>query len=157
MISNLTAFKSFPKESRVWLYQTNRALTSTEKNYIEEELQKFTKEWAAHGKRLWANAALIHPYFIAVVVDETVTPPSGCSIDASVHFIKALGKEMDIDFFTRLKVTYLDNEMVHQVDFQSLSELSKEVLIYDPLVNNLKALREDWPSLISRSSFAHLI
>lgn len=152
-------FKDFPAESRVWLYQSNRALSATEVNYVDEKLKAFTKEWAAHGKQLWANAAIVNPYFIAVVVDETITPPSGCSIDASVKFIKELGTELEVDFFTRMQLTIEEEGKLKQIPFQDLStkEGAGDLLIYDALVDNLQQLRSEWPLPVKESSLKQLV
>ncbi|MDX1446270.1 hypothetical protein [Lishizhenia sp.] len=152
-------FKDFPENSRVWLYQTNRALSATEVNYVDEKLKAFTKEWAAHGKQLWATAAIVNPYFVAVVVDESITPPSGCSIDASVKFLKELGAELEVDFFTRMQITVEEEGKIRQIPFQELSTQNnaKELLIYDALVDNLKQLRGQWPLPVKESSLKQLV
>lgn len=152
-------FKDFPENSRVWLYQTNRALSATEVNYVDEKLKAFTKEWAAHGKQLWATAAIVNPYFVAVVVDESITPPSGCSIDASVKFLKELGSELEVDFFTRMQLTLEVEGKLRQVPFQELSTLegAADFLIYDALVDNLQQLREKWPLPVKESSLKQLV
>ena len=156
-MKQLEKFKDFPLESRVWLYQTNRKLDATEKNFVEEELAKFTKEWAAHGKKLWATAALVNPFFVAVVVDESVTPPSGCSIDASVHFLKELGKELNVDFFTRMKVAILKEDQIEQIGFHQLDSQNEKTLIFDPLVKSLNALSNQWPVALKESSFSSIL
>lgn len=152
-------FKDFSGESRVWLYQSNRALSATEVNYVDEKLKDFTAEWAAHGKQLWATAAIVNPYFIAVVVDETITPPSGCSIDASVKFIKEIGAELGVDFFTRMQVTLQDQEKLKQIHFQDLGNIENaaDALIYDALVDNLNTLRTNWPMPIKESSLKQFV
>ncbi|MGB0934085.1 MAG: hypothetical protein ACPGU5_07360 [Lishizhenia sp.] len=156
-MKQLDKFEKFPLESKVWLYQTNRKLDATEKNFVEEELEKFTVQWAAHGKKLWATAALVNPFFIAVVVDESVTPPSGCSIDASVHFLKELGKELHVDFFTRMKITVVKDEQVVQIDFENLASQNENMLLFDPLVSSLDDLTNNWPLPLKESNFSTLV
>lgn len=150
-------FKDFPGDARVWLYQTDRALNENEIQHVDQKLQAFVRDWAAHGNQLWANARVINPFFVAVAVNDALTPPSGCSIDASVKEMQALGKSLDVDFFTRMKVTYIENGEIDQIDFSDLSELSKDTLIYDPLVGKLEALRSSFPSALKESSFAHMV
>ncbi|SFT54736.1 hypothetical protein SAMN05216474_1236 [Lishizhenia tianjinensis] len=155
----MNQFKDFPEESRVWLYQSNRALSATEVNYVDEKLKAFTKEWAAHGKQLWATAAIVNPYFIAVVVDESITPPSGCSIDASVKFIKELGAELEVDFFTRMQLTVEEEGKLKQIPFHDLSTMEGvgDLLIYDTLIDSLKQLRGQWPLPVKESSLKQLV
>jgi hypothetical protein len=152
-------FEYFPNESRVWLYQTDRALTPTEMDWLSHELKQFVTEWAAHGTKLWADGVVVNPYFVAFAVDESVTPPSGCSIDSSVKFLKAAGKELGVDFFTRMKVCVATNDSIQQIDFHDFrnQQLSGEELIYDALISSLSELRTAWPRKVKESGLSGLI
>jgi hypothetical protein len=156
-MNTLDVFNKFSDDSRVWLYQTDRALNENEISLIQSKLSVFVKEWAAHGNKLWANADVINPYFIAIAVDDSLTPPSGCSIDASVKELQGLGKVLNIDFFTRMKVTYEYEGDVTQIPFADLSNLENSTLIYDTLISNLGDLRKNFPVKLEKSSFAHLV
>lgn len=149
-------FNNFPNNSRLWLYQTDRALTPTEMDWLSGELKGFVKEWAAHGTKLWADGALVNPYFVAFVVDESVTAPSGCSIDSSVKFLKASGKELQVDFFTRMKVCMDNQGLIEQINFSEFQnkQLTGEELIYDALISTLDELRNSWPRKVKESSLA---
>lgn len=156
-MTNLESFDKFPDGSRIWLYQTDRQLKDSEIKMVRDRLYSFMREWAAHGNKLWAAADIINPFFVAVSVNDALTPPSGCSIDASVKELKALGKEINVDFFTRMKVTYINDDHMDQVNFSELSELTEDDLIYDPLLSNLGDLRTKFPVALKESSFAHMI
>jgi hypothetical protein len=82
------SIKDLNPESKLWLYQTNRPLNSTEITWLNEQLEEFTKQWAAHGNQLKAAGEVLNPYFVALAVDLTHENASGCSIDSSVRFIK---------------------------------------------------------------------
>ena len=152
-------FKNFPDNSRLWLYQTDRLLTSTEMDWLSGALKQFVKEWAAHGTKLWADGAVLNPYFVAFVVDESVTPPSGCSIDASVKFLKAAGNELQVDFFTRMKVCIDQSDAMQQIDFSEFQneQLTGEELIYDALISSLADLKNAWPRKLKESSLSGLV
>lgn len=154
---NLSSFDKFPDESRIWLYQTDRALNDDEIKMTRDRLFSFMREWAAHGNKLWAAADVINPYFVAISVNDALTPPSGCSIDASVKELQALGKELKVDFFTRMKMTYISDGHLDQVDFSALSELKDDAHIFDPLISKLGDLRTKFPSQLKESSFSHLV
>jgi hypothetical protein len=49
----------FPETAKVWLYQSDRAFTTAEKNTIAKQLQDFINEWAAHGTKLKAQGELV--------------------------------------------------------------------------------------------------
>lgn len=153
----LDAFEKFPDDSRVWLYQTDRKLNDDEIKLVRDRLYAFMREWAAHGNKLWAAADVINPCFVAISVNDALTPPSGCSIDASVKELQALGKEIKVDFFTRMKVTYIKDGNLEQIDFSDISELSGDTSIYDPLLSKLGDLRTKFPVSLKESSFSHLV
>jgi hypothetical protein len=154
----MNAFEQFPENARLWLYQADRALTPTEIDWLSGGLRGFVKEWAAHGSKLWADGAILNPYFVAFAVDESVTPPSGCSIDASVKFLKAAGQELGIDFFTRLKVCLDCAGTIEQIDFTEFQSrtLTGEEVIYDALIDRLKELHH-WPKKLKESSLSALV
>lgn len=154
-------FSNFPDSSRLWLYQVNRPLTEDEVTAINESISVFVGEWAAHGDKLWASGAVLNPYFIGFVVDDTLTPPSGCSIDASVNFLKKLGTKYSIDFFTRMNVCYQkrNEKGIKQIAFMKLADLENpnDVLVYDSLINNLGQLRKKWPIALKESNFSKVL
>ena len=130
-------FENLSPDSKLWLYQTNRPLSPTEITWVKEQLEVFTKEWAAHGNQLKAAGEVLNPYFVALAVDLTHENASGCSIDASVRFLKAMGQELNVDFFNRLKMV-VENENGEQtlVPFKQITE-QPENMIYNPLVDKL--------------------
>lgn len=152
-------FTEFPDDSRVWLYQTNRPLDDDEIKLVNNKLSSFIKDWAAHGNQLWGNAKVLNPYFVVVAVNDKLTPPSGCSIDASVHKLKEIGQLLDVDFFTRMKVTLEKNEKLEQIEFDEFKSISidNDIRVYDPLISNLGDLRSEWPKPVANSSFSVLV
>ena len=124
-------------DSRLWLYQADRALSPTETEWLNEQLEVFTTEWAAHGNQLRAAGEVLNPYFIALAVDLTQANASGCSIDASVRFVKAAGAELGIDFFNRLKMIMESDAGTHSmIPFKQISEYP-ENFVFNPLVDRL--------------------
>lgn len=155
-ISNKELFTQFPDQSKIWLYQSDRALSKEEMKQLENELVAFVEGWAAHGSKLWAGAKVLNPYFVIVAVNDSLVPPSGCSVDASVHKMKDIGLKIGINFFDRMKVTIQEREELKQIHFSEL-DTHQEALIFDPLINSLGELRRAWPRPIEKSSFAHMV
>jgi len=155
-ISNKDLFTQFPDQSKVWLYQSDRALSTSEIKELEQELLTFVEGWAAHGNELWATAKVLNPYFAVVSVNDSLVPPSGCSVDASVKRMKEIGQEMGVNFFDRMTITIKEGEELKQIHFSEL-EKHNEALIFDPLITSLGELRAAWPRPIEKSSFAHLV
>ena len=102
-------FSDIDFQSRVWVYQANRELTSEETGIITETLKASLDTWEAHGKPLTASGKIFEHRFIVIAVDERDELPSGCSIDKSVHWLQEIGQRMNIDFFDR-SLAYLDDD-----------------------------------------------
>jgi len=84
-LSNESTIANLSAESKVWIYQSDRRFTDVEAKQIEQQLEQFITDWAAHGKNLQAVGALYHQQFIVLMVDEKGGyGASGCSIDSSV-------------------------------------------------------------------------
>ena len=103
-------FPELPDSSRIWLHLANRKLESSEEEFLKQELTVFLDSWSAHGKRLQCNATLLFSQYLIFSVDENIESASGCSIDSSVHFVKRMGSELGIDFFTRLEVLVIEGD-----------------------------------------------
>ena len=154
---NLDAFQTFSDQARVWVYQADRELDATELAWVNEELATFVKTWAAHGNKLHGNARMITPFALVFVVEEATTLPSGCSIDASVHFVKSLEKELNVDFFNRMYVwTKIDNTL-QRLPVAELSEQNDSLMLFDPLIANLGSLRNSFLVALSKSSLSHVL
>ena len=98
------AFSSFPPSSRLWLFPASRPLTEAEQAHALAVLNAFAQLWKAHGVPLQAAAALLEGRLLALVVDQRVEPPSGCSIDGAIHAVQGIGTALGVDFFQRLLV-----------------------------------------------------
>ena len=59
-------FPSFSPESRVWIYASNRELTSEEVEIASTELSDFVTSWNAHGKALNADASVLFSDILTV-------------------------------------------------------------------------------------------
>ncbi|MGF1925201.1 MAG: ABC transporter ATPase, partial [Bacteroidia bacterium] len=71
----------FSPQSKVWIYQSNRAFTAAEAAAIQQKLDGFTAQWTAHGHQLKAKAVIPYNFFIVFIVDQNVANATGCSID----------------------------------------------------------------------------
>ena len=113
-------------------------------------------KWDSHGRPLDCYGHLFHSRFLALVTDES-NHPSGCSIDSSVRFVKALGEKYNIDFFDRLQIAYLLNDEVHVIhknDFQDAFDkgiIGHDTLMFNNLVKTKKEFLTDWIIPLSES------
>ena len=148
-------FKQMNPDSKLWIYQANRELTPTEIDWIQEQLNAYTEDWAAHGNQLHAAGFVLESHFVALAVDSSQAVASGCSVDNSVRFIKDLGKELNVDFFNRLKmITENQTGEKSYVTYKQLSETPAD-FVYNPLVNRLGDLDSKFKMQVD--SFLNLV
>ena len=138
-------FDGFSDDSRVWIYTADRPLDPTEAVFVQENLDSFANQWKAHGSQLKAKARMMNEFTIVFVVDQDEAEASGCSVDSSVRFVKEIGKELSVDFFNRLNVLIeTDNGERKLHPYRKLTDLPTGYAYYNPLVQTLKELKEEW-------------
>ncbi len=144
------SFETINPEAKVWIYQADRMLTQEEVNAILEEADVFISNWAAHGKPLQSAVKIYYHRFLVLAVDEAYNLTSGCSIDASVHFIKELESRFQIDFFNRQKIAFLVNGRAETEDLNALKEKIKlgvikpDSMVFNNLVDKKTLLESQW-------------
>ncbi|TRX58641.1 hypothetical protein FNH22_12230 [Fulvivirga sp. M361] len=144
------SFDDMPENARVWVYQSNRKLNEQELASIDQAANQFVDSWEAHGAPLRASYKLLHDQFLIILVDESFNSASGCSIDASVHFIQKIEKDLDLNFFDRSKVAFIYK---NEVFLESLNDLKLKVsegvidentLTFNNLIQYKKELEQAW-------------
>ena len=95
-------WEDLPDSARLWIYTADRQLTDAEVADAQAALSTFVKQWTAHRRDLRAYGDIVNGRFVRLAVDESATGASGCSIDASVHFLQDLGRRLGVDFFERM-------------------------------------------------------
>ena len=160
---------TLPDEARVWMYTANRVLTDEESQAVERALETFRESWAAHGKPLQAQSALLLNQVVVIAVDESVQLATGCSIDASVAALRALNEAApslsDLDLLDRSWVVYKEDlgadcwKRARLHDFWAMRKagtLTDEAQILDSTLTNLGALRREGVKKLSESWHAHM-
>ncbi len=146
----LTDFKTLPDSSRIWIYQSNRKLSEEEVSSIASKTEDFLKEWTAHGSNLEAGFEIKYNRFIVLGLNQTNASASGCSIDASVHFIQSLEKEFGVDLMDKMNVTFYNGEFIaHKTlaDFKKMAKnksVSPNTIVFNNLVNTKEEYQEHW-------------
>lgn len=145
-------------KAKVWIYQSTRPFTESEVDIIHEDCEKFIDEWAAHGKSLLADYQMFFNQFICFFVDESAYAASGCSIDSSVYFIKALEKEHNISLLNRTSVAYIaDNGDIKTMDMNDMEEaanqgkITQNTLVFNNLVATKEEMETNWITPIAKS------
>lgn len=153
----LVPFSELPDASKVWIYQANRTFTTDELVEITRKLDTFISEWSAHGEGLKAGYDIQYGRFITIAVDNEHHNASGCSIDASVHFIQSLEKEYNVDLLDKMNVSFKNGEFVAYkklTDFRKMiknKSVSPKTIVFNNLVTNKLDYLSNWEVPISES------
>lgn len=136
--------------TKVWIYQSSRLLSDAEVKQISKDLATFIKNWNAHGSLLTSSFEIKHHFFIILMVDESVTSASGCSIDSSIRIIKQIEEKYNLDLFNRFNTVWRNEgllEISNKNEFQELvssKKIKPETIVYNNTVLNLKDLEKNW-------------
>lgn len=139
-----------PKDSRIWIYQSNRKWSEEESNEIQQSIQNFVANWKAHEHDLKASFKLKHHRFIILAVDTDFYAPSGCSIDASVAVIQNIEKKFSIDLLDKMNVTYKSGDFIaHKslIEFKKMAKekaVNQQTIVFNNLVNTIEEFEDFW-------------
>ncbi|WP_431471658.1 ABC transporter ATPase [Nonlabens sp. SCSIO 43208] len=153
----LVEFNQLPDDARVWIYQADRPFTDEELETLKPQMNAFLDQWTAHGKDL--NAGVDYPYnrFIVLGLDESKAGATGCSIDASVHFIQSIEKEFGIDLMDKMNVTFKTGQYLAHKDLAAFKKMAKDrsvsakTIVFNNLVQSVGEYREHWEVPASES------
>jgi hypothetical protein len=136
----------FAGDSRVWIYQANRAFTPAEALQIEEKLKAFVGEWRSHGTPVKGYARLFFGQFIILMADESATGVSGCSTDTSVRLIKEIEKFSGVSLFDRLCLAFRKDEKVQLIPLSQLAQALKNGSVGPETLyfNNTVLTKQEW-------------
>ena len=148
-------FEQLPNHARVWIYQANRALTHQE---VEQTLvwsRQFVEQWAAHGQDLYASVNVLRNHFVVIALDEQHHAASGCSIDSSVGFVRALEESFGkngpaVNFFDRTLVAIDHDRAVKLLPLADIKSqiadghLPPATLTFNNLIKTKAELESNW-------------
>lgn len=146
----LVDFNTLPETSKVWIYQASRSFTENELEEITSKLNTFIENWTAHGSDLQSGYEIKYKRFIIIGLNQNLNAASGCSIDASVHFIQQLEKDYNVDLLDKMNVSYKQGEFVAYKtlkDFRKMAKqkaVSKNTIVFNNLVTNIAEYKENW-------------
>ena len=139
-------FDQLPDNARVWVYPSSRKFTPDELLVIRQKTEAFLEQWTAHGTELQAGLDMPYDRFIVLGLNESIQSASGCSIDASVHFIQSLEETFKITLLDKMNVTFRNKNSIDHISLKEFRTKAKEkkvnsdVIVFNNLVqNNFKA------------------
>lgn len=158
-----STFNDMPINSKVWIYQSDRILNSSEKEKIQHALDDFIQSWHSHQQDLRAYGQIWYDAFIVIMVDENVNMASGCSIDKSVHLVKDIENQIGVSLMNRMNFAYLDKEdakIVSKDVFASLIDagiVDDDTIVFNNLVSTKSEFEEKWKIPLAQSWHKQLI
>ena len=159
----LVDFNILPETSRVWIYQANRSFSESELKEITIKLDAFIENWTAHGSDLQSGYEIKYKRFIILGLNQNINTATGCSIDASVHFIQQLEQDYNVDLLDKMNVSYKQGEYVAYKtlkDFRKMAKqkaVSKNTIVFNNLVTNIAEYKENWEVPASESWHSRFI
>ncbi|NNE25379.1 MAG: hypothetical protein HKN09_00925 [Saprospiraceae bacterium] len=149
-------------ESKVWVYASNKLIPDAQIAAIKQDIVDFTMQWQSHGQNLDCYGNIFHERFLVLVADDT-HHVSGCSIDSSVHFVKALEAKYNLNFFDRMTYHYVVDEVFHTIHHSQLKAaynegtINDDTLMVDNLVNTKETFLERWIVPLNMSWYKKLL
>lgn len=146
----LVEFNELPETSKVWIYQANRSFSEQEQEEIKSKVEVFLNNWTSHGSDLQAAYEFKFKRFLVFALNSDLNKATGCSIDASVHFIQQLEKEYNVDLLDKMNVSYKQGEFIAYkslTDFRKMAKekaVSKNTIVFNNLVTNKAEYLENW-------------
>jgi len=164
---NSTPFAHLSDDARLWIFGVDRPLAPQEEDRLLAAADRFLDGWKAHGHPLAAARDWRLGRFLMIAVDERVTPPSGCSIDALVRTLRQLESELGVEMVGGGPVWYRDpvaGDTVHRVsrdDFRAAARegaIDSDTVVFDLALTRVGQLRaRGWERRASESWHARLL
>lgn len=150
-------FDQLPDNARVWIYPSSRKFSPDEVLVIRQKTEAFLEQWTAHGTQLQAGLDLPYHRFIVLGLNESIQSASGCSIDASVHFIQSLEETFKITLLDKMNVTFRNKNSIDHIPLKEFRTKAKkkqvkaDVIVFNNLVLNKIEYDTHWEVPASQS------
>lgn len=142
------SFEELPDHGRAWVFPASRTLTEEEADAFLGAVDDFLTTWMAHGAPLKSGRELVDDQFLLVGVDVDAESPSGCSIDALVNQLRALGADLGVAVVDHAPVWFRAGGEVRSVsraDFRALVKegaIGPDVRVFDTTLTSIGQVRE---------------
>lgn len=153
----LVNFTQLPDSAKIWIYQSSRTFTAIEIDELNDSIAAFMGDWTAHGQDLQAGFLLPHNRFIVLGVNQDLHAASGCSIDASVRFIKSLESFHDLSLLDNTLVLYKQAGSIQKMTFSEFKKASSEgnftaeTIVFNNLVKTKGEFVSNWETMAQNS------
>ena len=148
----LVDFNDISNDSRIWIFASDKKLSSDQEKYISLKVSNHINNWQAHNNPLKASVAIFENYFIIVALDESFTKASGCSIDTLQNLVQQLEVDLKLSLLNRMNIYIKDEDEIHCISLSNLKNYANsDTLFYDLTIkykndiqNFLKPIKNSW-------------
>lgn len=138
-------FPNHPHTSRVWIFQSDKGLNTSEITIIENRISLFLNSWKSHGQQMKAEYKIMYNQFVILVLDKSFADVSGCGIDSLVHELKSCQQIIGNDFFNNGNVAFLKSNEVFILNHLAIKKAIEDGIIgFDNMIfiNTIITLEE---------------
>jgi hypothetical protein len=156
-------YKTFPDNSKVWIYQSSRPFDEDDVNFIKVRVDEFIENWESHGSLLKADFDVLYSLFIVVFVDEQSDRMCGSAQDRLVRLMKEMEQELEVELVNRMNLAYLKGstaKVVKMNDFAKLlneGEIDENTIVFDNTITTKAAFDKKWKLPLKESWHKQLI
>jgi hypothetical protein len=142
----MLSIKQMPNDARVWVFQSNKILSDVEVINVNKAGLNFIEGWKAHGASLKASFDILYNRFIIIAVDEKQASVGGCSLDSSIHFIKELEKQFNLNLLDRMQVAYRNGNEILSCNLSEFEKLAVQNIVNESTIvfNNMISSKNDF-------------
>jgi len=143
----LLPFDSLPDDSRVWVFTAEQPFSEMNYRSLLPLLETFLEDWTSHRRDLNAGYSIRHARFIVIGIDESVTTPSGCSIDALFNALRTIGTAIGNPLVDTPDITWREGTDVMGADRNAFErrvsdgEIGLDTIVFDKTVSSVGELR----------------
>lgn len=148
----LVPFDTLPDDSRCWVFAARAPLDDVDQPRLMTAVDRYLKQWKAHGAALVCGRVFRDEHFLVVAVDERASNASGCSVDGLFRTLQEIEDGIGTSMVGGGNVYFRDGELIHCVplpDFEQLAvsgDVNGDTIIFDTTVTTLGAYRERFES-----------
>ncbi len=159
----VTDLSAMSDDARVWVFQSSKPLTGDVRTDISSTLISFLKDWAAHGKQLFAAFEIRYDRFIVIGVDEAMAQATGCSVDKLMRTVQEIDSKYSLDLLERMKVAYRKGEDILEVDANNFTKMlangtaDQDTPVFNNVVQSVGELKTSWETTVKESWHRNLL
>ncbi len=143
-------YHTLPDNSRVWMYQSNKKFTTSDKEFINHKTIEFVEQWTRHGENVKGSFTILYDRFLVIAVDQDFVEVSGCSIDASVKLVQQIQAHLNLDLLNKLAIAYKKEEVLEIATLPEFTQMAKNkeidatTIVFNNMITTKKGVEVDW-------------